>query len=93
MFDRQLRHFRECVRRADYDITFHGLDEMEEDRFSVLDVESCILTGAVVERQRDRRTGEHKYVIQGRALGGAGITVVAKWLRTGKMAVLTVYRT
>jgi len=93
MFDRELRRLRESVRRVDYVFTLHGLDEMEEDRLTVLDVESCVLTGSVAERQRDRFTGESKYVIKGRALGGANITVVAKWLPTGRMAILTVYRT
>ncbi len=92
MHDRQLRRFREAVRLGTYDLTYHGLDEMEQDRLSVLDLESCVLTGSIGERQRDRRTSEWKYVIQGRALDGREIAVVVKWLPGGKMAVLTVYR-
>lgn len=93
MFDRELRRFREAVRLGEYDITSHGLDEMEDDELSVLDLESCVLTGSIVERQRDRRTGEWKYVIEGQALNGEGVAVVAKRLVRGKMGVLTIYRT
>ena len=92
MFDRELRRFRESVRLGAYDITSHGLDEMEEDGLSVLDLESCVLTGSIVQRQRDRRTGERKFVIEGRALNGRGMAVVAKSLAGGKLAALTVYR-
>jgi len=93
VFDRELRRFREAVRLGEYDITSHGLDEMEDDELSVLDLESCVLTGSIVERQRDRRTGEWKYVIEGQALNGEGVAVVAKRLVRGKMGVLTIYRT
>jgi len=92
VFDRELRGFRESVRLGEYVITSHGLDEMEDDELSVLDLESCVFTGSIVERQRDRRTREWKYVVEGRALNGDGVAVVAKRLAGGKMGVLTVYR-
>jgi hypothetical protein len=50
VFDRELRRFREAVRIGEYVVTYHGLDEMEDDGLSVLDVESCVLTGSIVER-------------------------------------------
>ena len=92
MHDRQLRRFRAAVRLGAYELTYHELDEMEQDRLSVLDLESCVLTGSIEERQRDRRTGEWKCVIQGRALLGGEIAVVVKWLPAGRMAVLTIFR-
>jgi Domain of unknown function (DUF4258) len=90
--DRQLRGFRNAVRLAAYDLTYHALDEMEQDRVSVLALESCVLTGSIVERQRDRRTGEWKYLIEGRAQAGHEIALVVKSIPGGKMAVLTVYK-
>lgn len=92
MHQRELRRFREAVRSAAYVVTQHGLDELEEDHLSIFDMESCVLTGSIVERQRDRRTGERKYVIHGEALDGSSVAVVTKFLVTGRMAVLTVYR-
>ena len=58
---------------------------------SVLDVESVILTGAIVEGQRDRETHEWKYVVRGRALDGRGASVVGKLGLLGSLYILTVY--
>jgi len=38
---------------------------MDDDGLSVFDLESVVLTGDIVERQRDRETREQKYVIRG----------------------------
>ena len=93
MFERELRRFRHAVRTEQYDLRLHALEELEADGFSVRDLESCVLTGLIVERQRDFRTGEWKYVIAGSALDGSSVTLVAKWIATGRMIVLTVFRT
>jgi hypothetical protein len=91
VFERTLRRFRESVAAGDYVISIHGQDELEADDLSVFDVERCVLTGRIVERQRDRRTGEWKYVIQGRSTAGTECVVVGKWTRTGKLGVLTAF--
>jgi len=51
-------------------MTTHADEEADEDGLSVLDIESVILTGAIVERQRDRETHEWKYVLRGQTLEG-----------------------
>ena len=53
-------------------MTTHAVAEMEDDRFTVYDVESCVLTGRIVERQKDAKTAEWKYRIQGESLSGHG---------------------
>ena len=58
MFDRILRRMRERVRTSQYVMTTHAEEEMQDDDLTVFDVENCLLTGAVVERQRDWDTGE-----------------------------------
>jgi hypothetical protein len=90
--DRHLRRFREAIRTDACDLRLHAVKEMNEDALCILDVECCVLTGSIQERQRDRRTGEWKYVIHGWARDGREIAVVVTWLFTGKMAVLTVFR-
>ena len=72
-------------------MTLHAEEEMEADGLNVFDVERCILTGQIVERQKDRLTGEWKYVIQGGTIEGASAAVVAKLGPTGKAVVLTVF--
>lgn len=59
-------------------MTTHADEEADADELSVFDVESAILTGDIVERQKDTRSREWKYVISGRAIDGRRIGVVAK---------------
>ena len=61
---------REFVRRGLYVMTTHADEEADADDFSVFDVESAILTGKIVERQKESETGEWKYVISGEGVDG-----------------------
>ncbi len=83
---------RERLRAHQYMMTLHAEEEMNDDDLSIFDIENCILTGRVVERQKDHDTGEWKYLIQGRTLADAEIVVVAKLSLTGKWVIITVYR-
>ena len=83
---------RERLRAHQYVMTLHAEEEMNDDDLSIFDIENCILTGRVVERQKDHDTSEWKYLIQGRTLADAEIVVVAKLSLTGKWVIITVYR-
>ncbi len=72
-------------------MTVHGVEEMEADGLTVFDIERCVLTGEIVARQKDRVTGEPKYLIQGRTIGGIEIVTVAMIGHTGKLVIITVY--
>jgi len=48
-------------------MTLHAEEEMDEDGLSIFDVESAMLTGTIVERQKDRRSAERKYCLVGRS--------------------------
>jgi hypothetical protein len=55
-------------------------------------VESGILTGVIVERQRDRAKQEWKYLVQGATVDGNQVmVVVSKFGYAGKLVILTVY--
>jgi hypothetical protein len=82
---------REKIRNRQYVMTIHAEEEMDDDNFSIFDVESGILSGNIRERQRDQNTGEWKYVIEGQTLVGDSITVVAKISVTEKLVILTVW--
>jgi hypothetical protein len=43
---------------------------MDEDDLSIFDVERTILTGDIIERQKDQKTGEWKYLIRGHVMDG-----------------------
>ena len=46
-------------------MTLHAEEEMDEDGLSIFDVESAMLTGTIVEHQKDRRSAERKYCLVG----------------------------
>ncbi|MEW6208253.1 MAG: DUF4258 domain-containing protein [Acidobacteriota bacterium] len=92
MFDRILNRMREKIRARQYVMTLHAEDEMNDDRLSVFDVESGILTGEIIERQKDKTTGEWKYLVSGKTLTDDVIIVVGKLSLTGKLVIITVYR-
>jgi hypothetical protein len=82
---------RSLVRQSRYVMTTHGQEAMEDDELPVFDIERCILTGAISERQRDHNTGEWKYVIQGDTVVGDTIATVVKIGSSGRLVVVTVY--
>ena len=92
MFERVLKEFQDKIRRRQYVMTLHAEEEMDDDRLSIFDVESAILTGQIMERQRDRRTREWKYVVTGTATDGTHASVVVKLSQTGRLVILTTYR-
>ena len=92
MFDRVLRRCRKKIRHRDYVMTVHAEEEMDDDGLTILDVESVVLTGTIVERQRDVRTHEWKYVIVGTSIDNDPVGVVCKFGPTGRLVILTTYR-
>ena len=91
MFDRILQRMRDKVRALDYVMTIHAEEEMEDDDLSILDVEQALLTGEIIERQKDQETGEWKYLIAGNTLADETLIVVAKLALTGNLVLITVY--
>jgi hypothetical protein len=92
MFDRVLNRMRELVRARQYVMTIHAEDEMDVDGLTIYDVESAVLAGRIIERQRDRTSAEWKYVVSGQSLGGDSVTVVAKVGPADKLVFITVFR-
>jgi hypothetical protein len=91
MFDRILKEMQDKIRRREYIMSIHAEEEMDDDGLSIFDVEGCILTGKILERQKDKVTSEWKYRINGQSLSGDEVEVVAKLSPTGKLVIITVY--
>ena len=72
-------------------MSLHAADELDDDDLTILDLETIILTGEIVE-QRDPQTREVKCVIRGRILDGWPAETVVKIGPTGKLFIITVYR-
>ena len=66
-------------------------EELEDDNLTILDFENIILTGAIVERQRDRQTREVKYIVRGNTLSSVLTEAVVKIAPDGNLFVITVY--
>ena len=83
--------FRHLVRTLNYVVSTHAAEELDDDSLTILDLENIVLTGQVVERQRDSQTSEAKYRIAGFTLDGCSAEAVVKIGHTGKLVVITVY--
>ena len=92
MYERILQQMRECIRTRQYVMTLHATDEMYDDNLSIFDVESAVLTGQIIERQKDTVSGAWKYVLKGRTLDEESIFVVGKISSVNKLVMITVFR-
>ena len=93
MYDKILKQLRDLVRSRRYVMTVHAEEEMSDDDLTIFDVERAVLTGQIVERQKDGKTGEAKYLVKGRSITNGEIAVVAKLGASGRLVFITVYAT
>ena len=91
MHVRILKMMRDAVRLRQYVMTLHAFEEMEDDGFSVYDIERCILNGTIAERQKEAASSEWKYLVHSMTFTNRGISVVAKFSITGKLIIITVF--
>jgi hypothetical protein len=91
MFERILRLIHQKVRALEYVMTLHAEEEMNEDELSIFDVEHVLLSGKIVERQRDHRSNDWKYLVQGLTEDNETATVVVKLSTSGRLVIITVY--
>ena len=91
MFDRILKLIKEKVLSRQYVMTIHADEEKDADGLHILDIENCILTGRIIERQKDKVTREWKYRISGVSKSGKPIELITKISPTGKLVIITVY--
>jgi len=91
VFDPLLRRIRTKIAAGEYVVTTHAEEEMDDDELSVFDVEHAVLGGMIVERQRDEKTDEHKYRVEGPTIDGKDMSVVLKIGPAGKVVFITVF--
>ena len=82
---------RDLVRSLNYVVSLHAAEELEDDNLTILDLENIILTGRIVERQKNRATHETRVVIRGPTLDNREAKAVAKVGPTGALYIITVY--
>jgi hypothetical protein len=86
-----ISNLRHLIRTLRYVVSTHAADELEDDNLTVSDLENIVLTGQIIERQRDKASGETKYVVHGITLDGQAAETVVKVGHTGRLVVITVY--
>lgn len=86
-----IAQLRNLVRSLSYVVSLHAAEELEDDNLTILDLENVILTGEIVEHQRDRATREVKSVVHGRTLEGLAAEAVVKVGPGGTLVFITVY--
>ena len=91
MYSRKLKQIREKIRSRKYVMTLHAEEEMDNDGLTIFDVEHTVLTGEIMERQKDPQTKEYKFVIFGQTLSGDQSGVVIKTGSSERIVIITVY--
>jgi len=86
-----ITRFRALILSLNYVVSIHAAEALDDDNLTILDLENIILTGQIIERQRDRQTREVKYVIRGFTLDGLEGKTIVKIGPTGRLVVITVY--
>jgi len=52
-----------AIRTGDYDMTYHAVEEMSEDKLGIFDVENAVLNGKIIKKEKDELRG-NKYIIR-----------------------------
>jgi uncharacterized protein DUF4258 len=86
-----ITQLRDLIRSLNYVVSIHAAEELDDDNLTILDLENIILTGEIIERQRDRQTREVKWVIRGFTLDDLEAETIVKIGPTGRLVVITVY--
>lgn len=88
---RIIDRIREAIRAGNYDMTYHAVEEMAEDKLGIFDVESAVLSGKIIKREKDDPR-DVKYVIKGVGSDqSTPIGVVDRFKETGTFLIITIY--
>ena len=82
---------RNLVRSKNYVVSHHAADELEDDNLTILDLESIVFTGRIIERQHDQNTDETKHLIIGSTIDSYEAETIVKIGITGTLIFITVY--
>jgi len=87
-----LRKIRLLARARAYTLSRHAEKEAWADGLGVDDLEHALEFGHLAERQRDRGSGEWKYLVEGPTLDGGWMVVVVKFSARDTLYLVTVFR-
>jgi len=87
-----INRLRDLIRFLNYAVSIHTAEGLADDNLTIFDLENIILTGAIVERQRDQQTREVKYIVRGNTLSDVPAETVVKLTPGGNLFVITIHR-
>ena len=86
-----IERIRNSIRRRQYDMSAHAMEEMAEDNLDIEDVECSILKGSLVRVERGDPRGT-KYVLTGAAVDAiTPVGSVGRFTSTERYLIVTVY--
>ena len=86
-----IERIRNNIRRRQYVMSAHAMEEMAEDNLDIADVECSILNGSVVRGMRDDPRGT-KYVVAGVAIDAiTPVGSVGQFANAQRYLIVTVY--
>ena len=91
MARRIIDRIRAAVRDAAYDMTVHAVEEMAEDDLDLIDVETVIFNGTLINTERNDPRGT-RYTLHGTAADGTTpVGTIGRFVDTGRYLIITVY--
>ena len=87
------KRFVKLIAEGNYVMTLHAFEEMEDDALDIYDIEHVIVSGKIVEKQKEPLTGEIKYRFKGQTLSNGIAETVLKFGFNGKAVIITVFKT
>lgn len=82
---------KQKIRLRQYDMSAHAMEEMAEDLLTILDIEEAILSGQIIQVEKDDPRGT-KYVVAGTALDRqTPVGVVGRFASNERYLIITVY--
>ena len=97
MRDHRLNEIRTLVARGQYQLSEHVFAAIELGEFDERDIETCIMTGVIRQREKDElgvAADRYKYAILGHSCCGAPFEVVGKFISVGankEVFIITAY--
>lgn len=90
MASKNIQRIRQAVLLGHVKLTHHALEEMDEDDLEILDIESALMTGQIVEKQKHSMS--IKYKVCGKSTSHDIISVIGRFTETGYFLIITVFR-
>ena len=87
-----IEKIRNTIKLGNYDVTYHAVEEMAEDGLEIYDIESAILNGKIIKKEKRDPRGT-KYTVKGLGTDlSTPIGVVGRFKETGVFLIITVYK-